>query len=86
MKKAPLSASLFSNPELSDRELMLLVLYEITRLRADVKTALKMVAKINPDVAAQVSKFAVLSDEQAFAELAEDIRQFQSRRQNPPAN
>ena len=85
MKKRS-SFSFFENPKLSDRELMLLVLYEITRLRADVKTVQKMAARTNPDVLAEATALAALSDQQAFAELAEDIRQFETRRQNPPAN
>lgn len=85
MKKPPSSFSVFGN-NLPDRDLMLLLLYEITRLRADVKLVQKMAAQISPDAYAQASKFAALSDEQAFAELAEDIRQFETRKQNPSAN
>jgi hypothetical protein len=78
------SLSLFRNPELSDRELMLVVLHEVTRVRADVLCARRLLALKGEIGAAQFASLAVEADREAFAELEHTLRQFETRRQYLP--
>ena len=77
------SLSFFRDPKLTDRELMLLMLYEVARARADllrVSRHLLQKVECDPERAATV---AVESDREIFAEIEDDMRQFETRRQRP---
>ncbi len=62
---------------------MLLVLYEVARLRAEVKILTAGVARIVICTAAEETKIVTDADREAFSEMEEDMRQFETRRQRP---
>jgi hypothetical protein len=78
------SFSAFRDPKLSDRDLLLLVLYEIARLRADVgrlRSVLATTVSVDSDTD---TRLAVEADREAFAELEADMQQFERGPQPPP--
>jgi len=79
------SFSEFRNPNLSDRELMLLLLYEVARSRADVLALARVcvcLRKAEGDCA-QVARIQAEADRETFADLEFDMRQFETRRLPP---
>ena len=77
------SFSVLRDPTLSDRELMLLVLYEVASVRADVgrlTMILKKSAACTPD---EDASFFTKAQREAFAELEDDMKQFETRGQRP---
>lgn len=76
--------SIFQNPKLNDRELMCLLLYEVSRARADVKLLSKILQTKFSLTDATFATLLVEADREAQSELAEDIRQFEQNQFKPP--
>lgn len=71
----------FRDPALSERHLLLLLLYQVTRLRADVAAVQNL--QITPRAAAQFATLAEFCHRQAFDDLEDAIRQFETQGQRP---
>jgi len=66
-KSKLMGVDFFHDPKLSDRHLLLLLLYEVTKLRSSVAVLQNL--GTNPGAAAQYEKLCDFCHEQSFAEL-----------------
>ncbi len=78
-KKKLMAVGLFRDPALSDRHLLLLLLYELTKLRSGVAVLQNL--QTSPGTAAQYEKLCEFCHQQAFDELEDAIKQFETQGQ-----
>jgi hypothetical protein len=78
---------IFRDPNLSDRDLMLLVLYELARVRSDIKFIKEFNALNDLQKGAETdAKLFEFCDKQAFDEMEADMLQFVRGKQNIEGN
>jgi hypothetical protein len=83
--KADKQWSFFYDPLLPERELMMLVLYEITRLKADVRTLVTL-ALLEKKAVVRFQEIHEFAEKEAFEEFEKDKAQFMTRKQIPSGN
>jgi hypothetical protein len=78
---------IFRDPNLSDRDLMLLILFELARVRSDIKFINESIAleesNKSPETDAKLLEFC---HNQAFDEMEADVLHFVRRAQNVEGN
>lgn len=78
---------IFRDPNLSDRELLLLVLFELARVRSDIKFIKEYIAMSDSKKGAETEvKLLEFCHNQAFDEMEADVLNFVRGKQNLEGN
>ncbi len=76
----------FRDPNLSDRELLLVMLFQIVSIKSDLKTLTELFLKNHPEFQDEFSKLALFSSKLAFDDYERLIHDFVNRKQNLSEN
>ena len=77
----------FREPNLSDRELVLLLLYKLTKLEAEIWLLKDIVLRgSDPATVAEEPKMLAFYQKKAFEVWQEDVPMFRRSQQNSPGN